>query len=98
MCEEREGWSDDISPVKSSAKKTPPSSKVAEWSTCALSERKNAVSSMQDQGASVKEKKELCGEQNPLQGKVQNVGSSYPLPDEPRLLQMINIMHTYAKG
>ncbi|XP_068717287.1 uncharacterized protein [Montipora capricornis] len=57
---------------------------------------------MQDRGASVKEK-EICSaeevgvnvkleEQNPLRCEVQNVGSSYTLPDEPRLLQMINIM------
>ena len=60
------------------------------------------MSSMQDRGASVKEK-EICSaeevgvnvkleEQNPLRGEVQNVGLSYTLPDEPRLLQMINIM------
>ena len=99
----RERWSDDISPVKSSVKKSPLNPNVAEWSACALSERKNAVSNMQDRGASVKEKKEICSaeevgvnvkleEQNPLQGEVQIVGSSYTLSDEPRLLQMINIM------
>ena len=103
MFEERERWSDDIGPEKRSVKKSPPNPNVAEWSACASSERKNAVSSMQDQGASVKEKTEICSaeevgvnvnleEQNPLQGEVQNVGSSYTLPDEPRLLQMINIM------
>ena len=58
---------------------------------------------MQDRRASFKEKKEVCSaqevgvnvkleEQNPLQRNVQNVGSSYTLPDEPRLLQMINII------
>ena len=103
MFEERARWGDDINPVKSSVKKSPLNPNVAEWSACASSERKNAVSSMQDRGATVKEKKEVCSaeeagvnvkleEQNPLQGKVQNVGSSYTLPDEPRLLWMINIM------
>ena len=92
MFEERDTWSDDISPVKCSVKKSPPNPNVAESSACALSERKNALSSMQDRGASVKEKKEICSaeevgvnvrleEQNPLQGEVQNVGLSYTLPD-----------------
>ena len=92
MFEERDTWSDDISPVKCSVKKSPPNPNVAEWSAFALSERKNALSSMQDRGASVKEKKEICSaeevgvnvrleEQNPLQGEVQIVGSSYTLPD-----------------
>ena len=59
MFEERESWSDDISPVKSSVKKSPANPNVAEWSACALSGKKNVVSSMQDRGASVKEKKEI---------------------------------------
>ena len=59
MFEERESWSDDISPVKSSVKKSPANPNVAEWSACALSGKKNVVSSMQDLGASVKEKKEI---------------------------------------
>ena len=60
MFEERESWNDDISPVKSSVKKSPPIPNVAEWSACALSGEKNAVPSMQDRGASVKEEKESC--------------------------------------
>ena len=60
MFEERESWSDDFSPVKSSVKKSPPNPNVAEWSACALSRKKNAVSSMQDRGASVKEEKDSC--------------------------------------
>ena len=32
MFEERESWSDDISPVKSSVKKSPPNPNGAEWS------------------------------------------------------------------
>ena len=60
------------------------------------------MSSMQDPGASVKVKEIFSAgevgvngkmeEQNPLQGKASYVGSSYTLLDEPRLLQMINIM------
>ena len=79
--------------MKISVKKSPPNQNVAEWSACALSGKKNAVSSMQDRGASVKEKKEICSaeeaglnvrleEQNPSQGKVQNVGSRDTPPDE----------------
>ena len=103
MFEERESWSDDISPVKSAVKKSPPNPNVAEWSVCALSGKKNAVPSIQDRGASVKEEKESRSaeevgvnvkleEQNPSLDKVQNVGLSDTLPDGTRLLQMINIM------
>ena len=60
------------------------------------------MSSIQDRGASVKEEKESCNaeevgvnvkleEQNPSLDKVQDVGQ-VTLPDETRLLQMINIM------
>ena len=70
---------------------------AAEWSACLLSERKNAVTSVKNREATVKVKKEIFGveevggnikmeEQNPLQGKEQNAGSSSTLPDEPRLL------------
>ena len=103
LCEERKSWSNDISPLKSSVKKSPPNPNVAGWSACALSGKKNAVPSMQDRGATVKEEKESCSaeevrvnvkleEQNPSLDKVQNVGSSDTLPDETCLLQIINIM------
>ena len=59
MFEERESRSDDIRPVKSSIKKSPPNPNVAEWSACALTGKKNVVSSMQDREANVKEKKEI---------------------------------------
>ena len=65
---------------------------------------KSTVSGAQTQGASAEVKKQMTGEQvkhtnveengraPPVQGKEQHVVPNSPVCDEPRLLQMINIM------
>jgi len=104
MFEERDGLSDRISGVRSLVEKSPLNPNTAEWPTCMSGNLKNAASGAQTRGASVEVKKTMTGEQvkyanvegnsqePPALGKEQHVGPNSTVCDEPRLLQMINIM------
>ena len=104
MFEERDGLSDRLSAIISSVEKSPLNPNAAEWPACMSGDLKNSVSGAQAQRASVEVKKQMTGEQvknasvegngrePPAQGQKQHVGPNSPVCDEPRLLQMINIM------
>jgi len=99
MFEERDGLSD-----RKSVEKSPLNPNAADWQMCMSGNLKNAVSDAETQGASVEVNKKMTGEQvkcanvegngqdSPAQGKEQYVGPNSTACDEPRLLQMINIM------
>ena len=88
MFEEKDGWSDRMSAVRSSIKKSPLNPNAPEWPACTPGNVKKEVSGAQDQGANVGVK----GQDPPAQDKEQHVSPNSALCDEPRLLQMINIM------
>lgn len=104
MFEERDGLSDRISAIRKSVEKSPLNPNAEEWPTSMSGNLKNAVPDAQTRGASVEVKKKMTGEQvkyanvegngqdSPAQGKEQHVGPNSTVCDEPRLLQMINIM------
>ena len=104
MFEERDGLSDRLSAIRSSVEKSPLNPNATEWPACMSSDLKNSVSGAQTQRASVEVKKQITGEQvkysrvegngrePPVQGKEQHVSPNSTVCDEPRLLQMINIM------
>ena len=104
MFEERDGLSDRLSAIRSSVEKSPLNPNAAELPACMSSDLKSSVSGAQTQRASVEVKKQMTGEQvkhasvegngrePPAQGKEQHAGPNSTVCDEPRLLQMINIM------
>ena len=104
MFVEKDGLSDHVSAVRSLVEKSPLNPNAAEWPACMSGDFKSTVSGAQTQGASVEVKKQMTGEQvknanveengrgPPVQGKEQHVIPNSPVCDEPRLLQMINIM------
>ena len=104
MFEENDGWSDGISHVRSSAKKSPLNPNAVEWPACTLSDVKKKVSSAQDRGAGDEVKKEMDGVRDgggdvgvkardpSVQVREQQVSPNSTLCGEPSLLQMMSIM------
>ncbi|XP_022779007.1 uncharacterized protein LOC111320624 [Stylophora pistillata] len=104
MFEMRDELSDRVSAVRSSVKKSPLNPEAAEWPAGMSGDLKSTVSDARTRGASVEVKKKMTGEQvryanvegnseePPVQGKEHPVGPNPTVCDEPRLLQMINIL------
>ena len=90
--------------LRAEVEKSPLNPNAAEWQECMSGNLKNAVSAAQTRGTSVEVKKKMTGEQfkyanvegngqePPAHGKKQYVGQNSTVCDEPRLLQIINIM------
>ena len=86
--EENDGCSDRTSVVRSSVKKSSLNPNATEWPACTSGDVKEEIPVAQDQGAKV----EVKGQDAPVQGIVPHVRPNSSLCDEPRLLQMINMI------